>query len=364
MIPRPSPRLDRAQQRAVPRFTVALAAAGCFVIVAGVFALGTDPLGGDDVTGGAAKIPGLLLSLVVTAAGLAAVQRGPSPPVRTAGVVASALGIPATLLFLTYDGDALPPISFDVVLLASALGWGALYLRGPGRGRLFYLGTALVGAWLTVLQLLENVFSFPFEAAGGFFNSLFGAFDSTEVVTPPIVRVPSFTVPPGGLTPDFTVPDFPTQPIPRRVELRIPNVPDPNTIAFISILFGIGYLYAARRFDRAGAHGRATPFSFAGVLALFAGIVVLAFDVESAGAGILFAIRGRRRRRGRGIGGAPGHDVGRRHRGRRRHVDRRRRPRRREPHTVRRARAACRGRHHRGRCTHSLSRPASQPTTS
>ena len=150
----------------------------------------------------------------------------------------------------------------------------------------------LVGAWLAVLQLLENVFSFPFEAAGGFFNSLFGAFDSTEVVTPPIVRVPSFTVPPGGLTPDFTVPDFPSQPIPRRVELRIPNVPDPNTIAFISILFGIGYLYAARRFDRSGAHGRATPFSFAGVLALFAGIVVLAFDVESAGAGILFAIAG------------------------------------------------------------------------
>ncbi len=83
-------------------------------------------------------------------------------PLATAGVVASATGIPPLLFFLTVDVNDLPPYSTEAILYVSTLAWFACWAVGPGKGRPFYLGAALVGFFLSVLQVVEGVFDSPF----------------------------------------------------------------------------------------------------------------------------------------------------------------------------------------------------------
>jgi hypothetical protein len=253
-------RLDRRVARAWPRLTITLAAAGCGLIVFGVLAFGVADLGDGGLSGGASQLPGVMLSL----------------------------GVPATLFFMTFDDSALPPFSIDLVLLGSTAAWVMSYVAGPGKGRLFYLGAALLGAWLTMLELVESVFSFPFSSIGGFFDELSGV--SRGLGSTSSTLLPPFTVP--G-SPTVTIPGIPPTPI-DLLPSRFTHVPDPGSICMLSVVFGIGYLITARALDRRGQAGRATPFTFAGIVALFVGIAVgfLGLELEASVAGAAFIVAG------------------------------------------------------------------------
>jgi hypothetical protein len=283
-------RLDRRAARGWPRMTVALAAAGCALIVVGVVAFGGADLGEGGLDGDAARLPGTLLSLAVAAGGFFLVARAPSAPLRTAGVVASALGVPAALIFVSFDEGSLLPFSPETVLIGSTAAWGLSYRFGPGRGRTFYLGAALVGGWLAILELIESVFSYPFFAIEGFFEGLTRDLEGGFTTVP----TPSFPGATPTSFPRFTVPigdGAPSPELPSGLG-RVTDVPDATTIAILSLLFGITYVLVGRWLDRRGFAGEATPFAFAGVVALFVGIAAFSEDIDAAGAGLLFVVVG------------------------------------------------------------------------
>src|SRR6187200_316912 len=81
---------ERGRRRAEPRMSISLAGSGCVLGIIGVLVLAADT-GIDDDTGDFSRLPGLLLSALVVAAGyfvLASVRRG---PIAAAGTVAAAL---------------------------------------------------------------------------------------------------------------------------------------------------------------------------------------------------------------------------------------------------------------------------------
>ncbi len=202
------------------------------------------------------NVPGILLSALVVAAGFALLTRFRNGPLATAGVVASATGIPPLMFFLTVDVDDLPPYSTEAILYVSTLAWFACWAVGPGKGRPFYLGAALVGFWLSVLQLVEQVFDAPFGIA--------------EEVSADIGDTDVFD---GAQQAAF-------------------DAPDPTTLGILSLLVGIGYLVIGRLLDKSGKHGTATPFAFTTPLALATGVVLLVEDLELAGTGLLTIVLG------------------------------------------------------------------------
>ena len=234
----------RAHDRPAPRFGTTLAGAGCALVVVGALTISGDNLGsaGDD---GGSNIPGILLSAAVIAAGVLALRAFPKGPLATAGVVASALGIPPFLFFLTYSESDFPPFNIDAVLLVSAVAWTLLYFFGPGKGHAFYLGAALIAVWLFILEQFESVLSYPFLLPG----LIFGSSDGLDA-------------------------------------------PDPTTIGFVSLLFGVGYLAAVRWLDSEDYEGVATAAVVAGVLAIFTGVFALAGDLEETGTGLMLVAVG------------------------------------------------------------------------
>lgn len=253
----------RGRRRAEPRTSIAIAGAGCALAVLGVLIVAGDTgSGGDEFN----RWPGVVLSALVVAAGLytlAAVRVG---PLATAGTVAAALGVPPLVFFLSFDDSGFPPYSSDAILIVSALAWLAAYLVGPGRGRPFFLGAGLLTAWLAVLQVAEDVFDLPFNLIGGF----------APVVDPTFEQSFEGDVG-GGFQPDPFVPV---------------DAPDPATMGFISLAFGVGYLYMTRRLDRRGHHGAATPFALATLPTLYFGTVLLSDELEQAGTGLLLMLVG------------------------------------------------------------------------
>lgn len=241
----------RALARATPRLTVAVAAAGCALVVLGALVVGGDGLAsGED----GSRYPGLLLSAGVLVGGYVVLARFPGGgPLTTAGTVAAALAVPPLLFFLTFDEDGFPPYSTDVILLVSTLVWAGSYLAGPGRGRPFFLGAAAVGLWFAVLQLAEEAFDAPF-----LFLERFGPVVSSDGT---------------GFESGF-------------------GGPDPSAIGGISLAFGAGYLLAARALDRRGYAGVATPVTAAALFALPFGILFLGEDLEALGSGALGAAVG------------------------------------------------------------------------
>lgn len=240
----------RAVRRAEPRTSIAIAGAGCALGVLGVLVIAGDT-GLDDGSGDFNKVPGILLSGLVVAAGffvLASAQRG---AVATAGTVAAALGVPPFMFFLTFDQDSLPPYSTEGILIVSTGVWLASYLVGPGRGRPFFLGAGLVGLWLTVLQVTENVFDAPFNVLGLSFETTGGD--------------------PGGG--GFGSGSF--------------DEPDPATIGMLSLGLGLAFLLTGRWLDKGGRHGAATPFALAALPCLAGGVLGMAPDLEEAGTGLL-----------------------------------------------------------------------------
>ena len=254
----------RGLRRAEPRTSIAIAAAGCALAVLGALIVAGDTGAGDG--GDFNRIPGILLSALVVVAGYAALANAERGAVATGGTVAAALGVPALMVFLTLDVNDFPPYSSEGILIVSSLAWLASYAVGPGRGRPFFLGAGLIGVWLTVLQLVENVFDAPFNALG-FASQSFestSTFDDGTIVT----GGDAF-----GNGPSF-------------------DAPDPATIGILSLLFGVGFLLATRWLDRNGRHGVATPFTVAALPCLYVGVTGLAPDLEAAGSGLLLVLIG------------------------------------------------------------------------
>lgn len=244
--PGPRPLLERigarARDRAPARFGVALAAAGAAIAVVGGAFVGGDQLAPDDFDGSPETLPGTLIMLLLVVGGFALLALATRDPLRAAGATAGAVAIPVLLFFLTFDVNDFPPFSVDAILLVSSLLWGLAYLVGPSTGRPFFLGAALVGAWMFLLEQVESVLTAPFL---------------------------TFTPAPfvGGF--------------------RGFDQPDLTTLGILSLAFGYGYLVVAALLDGRGLRGLATPFVVAGLIVVNNGFGFLAEDLEPAGVGVL-----------------------------------------------------------------------------
>ncbi|HLF99268.1 MAG TPA: hypothetical protein VI916_02275 [Acidimicrobiia bacterium] len=241
----------RGRLRAHPRFGVAIAAGGGAMALVGSVMIGGDRLAGDGLNAESPNTtPGVLISLAVLAAGYALVARGRRDGLRAGGAAAALLALPALLFFATFDLSDNPPVSIDVILMVSTIGWALAYLAGPSVGRPIFLGAALIGAWAFVLEQVEGLFSAPF-----FFLS----------------PVP-FLV--GG----YGASGF--------------EGPDATTVGVVCLIFGYGYLVLAGWLDARTLHGFATPFVVAGLFIVNNGFSALSGDLEMAGTGILIAATG------------------------------------------------------------------------
>lgn len=252
----------RTLRRAEPRATIALAGAGCALAVVGALTVAGDNAGFDDDA--LNRWPGLVLSALLVAAGIGVLTKVRSGPLATAGTVAFALGVPPLMFFLTLDGSSLPPYSTEGILVVSTVAWLGAWAVGPARGRPFLLGAGLVGLWATVLQLVEGVFSAPFDwvawVGGG------------QYMEPDPFGPEAFGPDPFGAT------TF--------------DAPDPTSVGVISLLAGVGYLVLARWFDRSGREGAGTPCIVAVVLALTVAVLSLAGELQEVGTGLLLVALG------------------------------------------------------------------------
>lgn len=255
-------------RRPAPRLAVVLAAAGCVLAVIGVLVIATDPLV-DTGDGDPNQLPGVIASVLLIAVGLALVAVARNGPLATAGVVASALGIPPLVFYATFDTDGFPPFDIALVLGLSALAWLVLYVVPPGKGHAFYLGAGLFALWLYALEAIEGLFSSPFDLFSAF---AFGFSPQFEPVPGPDEFGDSST-----LTP-FTGED----PFGRF------DPPDPTTLAVISLVLAVAFLAAAFLLDRRGKDGAATPFTVAGILIAPVGLLFLADDLGELGTGLAF----------------------------------------------------------------------------
>ena len=250
----------RARRRAQPRASIALAGAGCALVVAGAFVLSVE--GATSGGGTFNRWPGLLLTAVVAASGFVVQHLFPRTPLATAGTVAVILSVPVVVAFATLDPDGATPFSAEAILILSLLVYGLAYVAGPGRGRPAYLGAAAITLWASVLQLSEHAFDVPTRILGVFVFPVFPFWFTFESATyggdGDEIRV--F----GGLHPF-----------------------DATTAGVLSLAVGIGFVVLSRRFDRRGFAGAATPLLVAAFPALYTGIVLLAPDLDAAGTGLV-----------------------------------------------------------------------------
>jgi hypothetical protein len=255
----------RGHRRAEPRLSIAIAGAGCALAVLGVLVVSGDTGASD---GDFNRVPGIILSALVIAAGFVALAGAERGAIATAGAVAAALGVPPLLFFLTFDDGGIPPYSTEGILLVSTIVWIGAYAVGPGRGRPFFLGLGLVGAWASLLQLTEKVFDAPWLFFGWFFP--FAVLDTGLSSSTSIDGGDAYA---GGFGEDFNG--------------GFLHVPDPTTIGILSLGLGVAYLVVSRRLDGQGHHGVATPFAFTAIPALLVGAIAMADDLEQAGTGLL-----------------------------------------------------------------------------
>lgn len=252
---------ERVRRRPDPRFGIGLAGVGMLMILAGIIAWSGD-VAAESVTqraGSADTTLGIIESLVIIAVGVVLLVRYRQGPLATAGVVASALGLPVFLAFVTFDPtiedpDVLfsLPFNLDVIALFSVVAWLVAFARLPyARGRTFYLAASSVFVWLYAVEKVE-------EGAIGY------------LVTLPFSPVfVSFSEEFGG-----------------------PQPPEPTNIGTMSLLFGLGYYALALWLDRRGHRGSATPFTAVGAVATVLGLVHLGGDLEPVGIGLLLIAAG------------------------------------------------------------------------
>lgn len=255
VVTRPArPLPPRALDRPPPRWSTAVAAAGAAFAITGSLFVSGDALDGADSSDGS-QLPGLLVSLLLLAGGLALLAKGTSTALRTAGSVAAVVAVPAVVFFATFDAGGFPPFSFEGILGVSAGVWIAYHLVGPTAGRLFPLGAGVVALWLFLLQVTEEPFTAPFDILGLFFAGGV-AFEDESVAFSPF------------------------------------DVPDPTNLGALTLALAAAYLYGAHRFDKAGAHGRAFAVGAPVVVMVPVGVALLASELEAIGSGLLLCALG------------------------------------------------------------------------
>ena len=235
----------RTLRRPEPRLGTSLAGAGIALVVLGALSIGGDHAGAEN----GSQLPGVLLCLLVVAAGYAITVRWRAGALGAAGVAASALAVPPLMGFLTFDRGATPPLDFGTILLVSTIVWLGSYLIAPARGHNLYLGAGLLGLWLWLLEQFESLFSFPFDFFGTGFSFGGSSFSS-------------------------------------------PNLPDQHESASICLGVALLYLGVAYVLERAERRGMATPFVFVGLVALVVGVGLFADDLEEPGTGLVAVLLG------------------------------------------------------------------------
>jgi hypothetical protein len=250
---------DRLAARPAPRFGISLAGAGVVLAILGVLIWGFTyifeaPGGiftgeGGGTAGGSRHYLGGVIALVVVAIGYAlaiVAQRG---PLATAGVGASAIGVPIALEFLTFDlkSNGGQVVNFDAVTWISIVVWlvSYLFVRGA-RGHSFYLGLAALMVWNYAVDkaaptALSRLTSVGQAAIGG--DTGFGA---------------------GPL--------------------------DLGTVAGVSLTIGLLYYVIAWALDRSGRQGAAVALVLVGFPAVALGIAALIPDLKQVATGLVLLV--------------------------------------------------------------------------
>jgi hypothetical protein len=252
---------DRLAARPAPRFGNSLAGAGVVLAILGVIFWGFTYifeapggiLGSESgaTPGGSRHYLGGVIALVVVAIGYAlaiVAQRG---PLATAGVGASAIGVPVALEFFTFDlrSSGGEVVNFDAVTWVSIVVWlvSYLFVRGA-RGHSFYLGLAALLLWDYAVDkaaptALNRVLSVGDATIGG--DTSFGA---------------------GSL--------------------------DLSTVAGVSLTIGGLYYVIAWALDRSGRQGAAVALVVVGFPAVAVGIAALIPDLKQVGTGLVLLVVG------------------------------------------------------------------------
>ncbi len=190
---------------------------------------------------------GFALALIVVAIGYALVVIARTGPLVTAGIAATALGIPVAMEFATLDLSSGSVVNTDAVVWVSIIAYliSYFFVRGA-RGHTFYLGLAAFFLW---------------EYAVG------KAGPDSRVVSSSVIGSAT-----GGSS-------------------GVPSI-DTKTIAAVSLIFAIVYYLIAWYLDRTGRHGMAVPFVVVGIPAMLLGIIGFAPDTKQIGTGILLLLFG------------------------------------------------------------------------
>lgn len=236
---------DRLSRRPEPRLTVAIAGVGATLVLFGVLLWGGDYIGGASSPDTSRNLLGAALGAIVTALGFVVAISARQGPLATAGVVATGIGMPLTLFWLTLDFTDVSgglPFNLDVTFWVSTIVWLVCYLVVPGmRGHTFFV------------FLIADVF---------FTYVLFKSSVSTTTVV---------EVAPGGSGPRIT---------------------DLGTIAAIGLVIGLAYYAIAFLLDRAGRHGPATGLVYPAFGATASGIIAWSSDLHQVGTGIVTILVG------------------------------------------------------------------------
>jgi len=270
-----------AVQRTEPRLWVSMAGAGCLLAVTGLLLIAGDAQVGDDGDSGSTT-PGILLFLLVVAAGYALMYLFREAPAASAGVTAVVLGVPPLMYFLTFDENDMPPVALEALLGLSALVWLVSYVVGPGRGRPLLLGAGLVFLWLFALQVIED----PVSSGLG---------DAPLVLDDPLGTGDAFGDDGADGSYDDSYDDGSYDDFGDDGDgdgYGYGEGPSWLTLGLTSVVFGAGYLGASRLLDRRGLSGTATPFVLAGHIALPLGIALLGDELQVGGTGVAFVIAG------------------------------------------------------------------------
>jgi hypothetical protein len=245
---------ERLVERPAPRLGISLAGIGVAIAVLGVVIWGlyyviqgvqSSPTSSSD----SRQFLGFTLALVVVVVGYVLVVRVERGPLATAGIAASALGIPVAVDFLTLDATGGSFGNPDAVVWVSLAAYVVSYLFVRGaRGHAFYLGLSLLLLWEYVL----------------------------DKVSPSATSVAASV--PGPLRDSLGV-----------GAIGGPSVDWPS-IAGVSLTFGIGYYLLAWWLDHTGRRGAAVAFVVVGLPATAVGIGALGPDLKQIGTGIVLVL--------------------------------------------------------------------------
>lgn len=243
-----------AGPRPRPDLPTALAGTGVGVAVLGLLNWSGDIVGssvgtsgsGDPSTG--ARLGGFAIGAVLTVLGYLLAVRVRRGVLVTAGVGASALGVPITLAWLTFGdhGAGHLPIQLDAVALGSIALWLASWLWVPVvRRHTFYLVGAVTTLWVYVLLRADNrLISFP----SSYFESLFIG--------------------------------------------REPQRPDWLLLAGLSLSIALIYYAVGRLLDAHGSESAATPFTAVAFVALAAGVLFAQAETDHAWIALVSVVAG------------------------------------------------------------------------